>query len=493
MPASLKSAPVRVRFAPSPTGHLHIGGARTALFNFLFARHHQGAFLLRIEDTDRMRSDPAMTAAIFRSLSWLGLAWDEQPVFQSSRTERHRSLCNELLNSGKAYHCFCAPEELEKKRGAAGAEYKYDRACLNLSKSEVAEKLRCGVPKAVRIRIPEGETAFRDRVRGDVTVLNREIDDFILLRSDGQPVYQVAVVADDHDMGITHVIRGDDHLSNTPKQVLLYRAFGWDVPEFAHVPMILGADKKRLSKRHGATSVEEFDKAGYLPEALVNMLALLGWSPGEDREIMDMEFMAGNFSLDAISRNAAVFDEKKLDWMNAQYIQKMDGDALFNKLAARFMESGLIGKKPDGTDEENRKLKGCIRLFRPRAKRLTDFVESSGYFFSDPAGYDTAAVQAHWPDASVHIWIESVMISLKNISEWKTDSIEKSVRETALEIGVPAGKLIHALRLAVTGRGASPGLFEVMEVIGKDPVLRRLDRAVLQIQGPSDGKVRKHD
>jgi glutamyl-tRNA synthetase len=493
MPASPESARVRVRFAPSPTGYLHIGGARTALFNFLFARHHQGTFLLRIEDTDRLRSDPAMTAAIFRSLSWLGLTWDEEPVFQSSRTERHRSLCNELLNSGKAYYCFCTPEELDEKRGAAKAEYRYDRACLSLSKTDVADKLRSGASKAVRIRIPEGETAFRDRVRGDVTVLNREIDDFILLRSDGQPVYQVAVVADDHDMGITHVIRGDDHLSNTPKQILLYRAFGWDVPEFAHVPMILGTDKKRLSKRHGATSVEEFDKAGYLPESLVNMLALLGWSPGEDREIMDMEFMIKNFSLDAISRNAAVFDEKKLDWMNAQYIQKMDGDALLKKLAPRFMESGLTGNGPGGTDEDNRKLEGCIRLFRPRAKRLSDFVESSGYFFSDPGDYDAAAVQAHWPDASVHGWIESATARLKNSSEWKTDSIEKIVRETALEIGVPAGRLIHALRLAVTGRGASPGLFEVMEVIGKDSVLRRLDSAVLRIQGPSDGKEKKHD
>jgi glutamyl-tRNA synthetase len=481
MDLSKTSNSVRVRFAPSPTGYLHIGGARTALFNFLFARHNRGTFLLRIEDTDQMRSDPAMTEAIFRSLTWLGLTWDAEPVFQSSKTERHRTLCNELLSSGKAYYCYCTPEELEKKRAAARAVYKYDRTCLNLSAREVDEKLRSGASKAVRIRVPEGETAFDDHVRGKVSVRNREIDDFILLRSDGQPVYQVAVVVDDHDMGITHVIRGDDHLSNTPKQVLLYRALGWNVPEFAHVPMILGSDKKRLSKRHGAASVEEFDKAGYLPEALVNYLALLGWSPGKDREIMGMDFMVQQFSLSDISKNAAVFDEKKLDWMNGQAIQKMDERALVERLAPRFREKGLL--LDTDADGGEKMLTGCIRLLKPRAKRLTDFVRSSGYFFNDPDSYDAQAIQTHWPDASVTGWVEGLLDHFKNLPDWNAGELESIVRETALKLGIPAGKVIHALRLAVTGQGSSPGLFEVMELIGKDSVLRRLDRAVRTIQG----------
>jgi glutamyl-tRNA synthetase len=479
MAAPTTSNSVRVRFAPSPTGHLHIGGARTALFNYLFAKRHEGKFLLRIEDTDQVRSDPAMTQAIFRSLTWLGLKWDEEPVFQSSNTIRHREVCKELISSGKAYYCFCPPEELEKKRATAKAEYKYDRTCLRLSAGDVDERLRSGVSRAVRIRVPEGETSFEDHVRGIVTVQNREIDDFILLRSDGQPVYQVAVVADDHDMGITHVIRGDDHLSNTPKQVLLYRALGWSLPEFAHVPMILGADKKRLSKRHGATSVEEFEKAGYLPGALVNFLALLGWSPGGDTEIMGLEFMIRHFSLKAISRNAAVFDEKKLDWMNGQAIHQMDDHALMEMLVPRFKERGWI--QNPAADGVNIMLAGCIRLLKPRAKRLNDFIESSRYFFEDPEAYEGQAVQSHWPDASVTGWVQAVSVRLKSLQEWNAARLETVVRQSASDLGLPAGKVIHALRLAVTGLGSSPGLFEVMELLGQDAVLRRLDRAVRHI------------
>ncbi|HEX9935402.1 MAG TPA: glutamate--tRNA ligase, partial [bacterium] len=287
---------LRVRFAPSPTGALHLGGARTALFNYLFAKQHDGAFLLRIEDTDQIRSDAAVTEAIFRSLQWLGLQWDETPVHQSSGIERHRAACDALVRQGKAYFCFCPPDLLALKRDAARETYKYDRTCLALTPKEVEERVRSGASKAVRFRIPEGQTEFMDHVRGRVEVQNREIDDFVLLRSDGHPVYQIAVVADDHAMGVTHVIRGDDHLSNTPKQILLYKALGWAVPEFAHVPMILGPDKKRLSKRHGATSVEEYRSGGILPEALVNALALLGWNPGDERELMNMPELIRSFS-----------------------------------------------------------------------------------------------------------------------------------------------------------------------------------------------------
>jgi len=305
----------RVRFAPSPTGALHVGGARTALFNFLYARHHQGRFLLRIEDTDVSRSQQELTEQILRSLRWLGLNWDGEPVHQSTRRENHLEACRSLLESGHAYPCFCDAGMLQRKREESlkkTGEYKYDGTCRSIPLDDANQRMESGVPHTLRFKVPDGATTFDDAVRGTVTVDHAEIDDFILLRSDGTPVYQVAVVVDDHDMGITHVIRGDDHLSNTPKQILVYQALEWNLPVFAHVPMILGPDKKRLSKRHGATSVEEYQKNGYLSDALVNFLALLGWSPGDDREMMSLDEMIEAFSLDRISKTPSVFDETKL-------------------------------------------------------------------------------------------------------------------------------------------------------------------------------------
>ena len=475
---------IRVRFAPSPTGALHVGGARTALFNFLFARNRGGTFLLRIEDTDISRSDPALTEQILRSLRWLGLDWDEPPVHQSGRMARYREVCDTLAQNGWAYPCFCSAEEIKEKREKAikeTGEYHYDRKCYGLSPSEIKERTSAGETYALRFRVPEEDVRFDDAVRGSVTVQSKEIDDFIILRSDGTPVYQIAVVVDDHDMEITHVIRGDDHLSNTPKQILIYRAMGWDLPAFAHVPMILGADKKRLSKRHGATSVEEYQTTGTLPEALVNFLALLGWSPGDDREIMSLNEMIAAFSLDRISKNPAVFDETKLVWMNAQYINEVSDDRLLEAIAPFIVEVRLA----DSTFiEDNRDyLYRCFTLMRERMKKLTDFVEQGAYYFNDPENYDEKAVRKHWKKEGVNERLRKLAEELDGLSDWRAENMEPVVRELAERFEVGLGKVLQPARLALTGSAASPGMFELMEVLGRERTLRRLKMAVEFVGG----------
>jgi len=474
-----KPAAVRVRFAPSPTGYLHVGGARTALFNYLFARHYKGEFLLRIEDSDVSRSNREMIEIILRSLKWLGLNWDGEPIYQSTRIERHREIAAELVRRGVAYPCFCTPEELKGKRELAlrtTGEYKYDRKCYNLSRNEVEEKLKKDIPRVIRFHVPEGETTFIDGIRDRVTVQNQEIDDFIILRSDNTPVYQIAVVIDDHDMGITHVIRGDDHLSNTPKQILIYQAMGWTVPGFAHVPMILGPDKKRLSKRHGATSVEEYKKAGYLPQAVVNFLALLGWSPGDDREIMSMKEMVEEFTLERVSKNPAVLDETKLTWMNSQYLTRMDSRELLRTVVDLLKEAGLINES--FVEQNESYLLQYIDLIKGRTKKLTDFVEWGRYFFKDPEVYEQKAVEKYWKKEGVVDLLRKLNEQLKSIKLWKAEEIEKIMRSLADENGIGAGKVIHPTRLALTGFGVSPGLFELMEVLGKERVIRRLGKAI---------------
>jgi glutamyl-tRNA synthetase len=446
------------------------------LFNFLFARKHGGRFLLRIEDTDEARSSPEMTGNILASLRWLGISWEGEPVLQSSRREEHIRVCKTLLEQGLAYPCFCDPAALRERREAAtpeGADTKYPRTCLRLSPGEVEAKMRRGEPYAVRFRIPDGGTTVRDRIRGNVTVSHSEIDDFVILRSDGTPVYQVAVVVDDHGMGITHVVRGEDHLSNTPKQVLLYQAMRWPVPEFAHVPMILGPDKKRLSKRHGAASVEEYRKRGILAEALRNFLALLGWSPGNDREIMSIEEMAEAFSLEAVSKKSAVFDEQKLAWMNAQYIARLPDDALVERVLP-FLPPGVA----DPSDPAGKRLMlGFVRLMRPRVQTLSDFHGHGAYFFNDPDGYEPRDVLKHWPDRSVADLLDDVAVDLENAAEWVAPAIEAAVRGFADRKSLKAGQVIHPVRVALAGSGASPGLFELMEVLGPGTVVRRLRAA----------------
>jgi glutamyl-tRNA synthetase len=468
--------PIRVRFAPSPTGYLHIGGARTALFNYFFARHYGGRFLLRIEDTDTARSSEEMTLNILDSLRWLGLDWDGEPVYQSRRLDRHVGVCDELVSKGRAYPCFCTAEEIASRRD--GNAFGYDRHCLNLAPDQAAEAAASGRPYAVRFRVPDGETAFEDAVHGRIAVQNREVSDFVILRSDRTPVYQIAVVVDDHDMGITQVIRGDDHMSNTPKQILLYRAMGWEEPAFAHVPMILGPDKKKLSKRHGATSVEEYRRSGFLPEALANFLSLLGWNPGDDREIMTQGELIRAFDLDGVSKKSAVFDDQKLEWMNSQYIMKTDGDRLIDLIQPYLAESNLIAPQ---SPQDRDYLKGVIRLLRERAKRLPEFEQKGAFFFRDPETYDAEAVRKNWPVGSVQLFEEVVDVFF-GLSPWTTESLEAAIRVLSEQKGVHAGKIIHPIRIALTGSAASPGLFEVMALLGKETVIRRIRRAIVWMQ-----------
>src|SRR5690606_8725858 len=394
----------RVRFAPSPTGYLHVGGARTALFNWLFARQRGGTFILRIEDTDTERSSDDMVRGILDGLRWLGIDWDEGPeiggphgpYFQSQRLERYREVVAALMASGRAYRCFCTPDDLKARRAAgeaAGGGWKYDRVCASLPEDEVRRRIASGMPHAVRFLVSEGTTSFDDIVHGRIEFANADIEDFVVLRSDGVPTYHLSVVADDTDMAVTHVVRGDVHISNTPNHVLLFEARGGTVPSFAHVPLILGTDKKRLSKRHGATSVMEYERQGFLPEALVNFLALLGWSPGDDREIFDRAGPIHAFSLDGISGGNAVFNPDKLEWFNQQYIQRLTPDELAARIEPLLRARGLW--RDSFADGERPWLRALIEVLKPRAKRLHDFADSTPYLFADTLDFDETAVAKH--------------------------------------------------------------------------------------------------
>lgn len=471
-------SPIRVRFAPSPTGHLHVGGARTALYNFLFARHTQGHFLIRIEDTDKVRSEERLVQSILESLKWLGLYWDEPPVYQSSRQNRHQEICKSLLASGQAYRCFCPQEALEQKKDRIqqqGIEKQSKCVCTSLSEKEIEKKLKME-SFALRFRVPDGVTVFNDLVHGAVTVQNSEIDDFVIQRSDGSPVYQIAVVVDDHDMAITHVIRGDDHLTNTPKQVMLYQAMDWEIPQFGHVPLILGPDQKRLSKRHGATSVEAYRDLGILPETLVNFLALLGWSPGNDLEIMDLVTMIQKFSLERVSVKSAVFDLKKLEWMNSHYLSSLSNATIVEKLLSRLIQTGWISEPVDS--EKQNFLSEILSLLKSRMKYLNDFFNQANYFFADPETFEESAVKKHWSEPEIIERLKIMCQDLEKCDSWDELTLETIIRKRAESMGFSASKLIHPVRLAITGSGASPGLFEVMTLLGKNVVLRRLKKVI---------------
>ncbi len=470
---------IKVRFAPSPTGYLHIGSARTAIFNYLFAKHNNGDFLLRIEDTDKARSDPELVDFILKNLEWLGLKWDRDPIYQSQRVNIHKHICQKLLDKGSVYYCFCHPDELEIKKAQAlerSGEYKYDRKCFNLSKNDIHEKLRHGDPHAIRFLIPDGKTVFKDLVRGPISIQNKQLDDFIIQRRDGTPVYQIAVVVDDHDMEITHVIRGDDHISNTPKQILLYKALGWKVPKFAHIPLMLGSDKKRLSKRHGAVSLDMYKKEGYLNNALFNFLSLQGWSPKDNREILSQKELIHLFDLNGVSGNAAVFSEEKLIWMNRQYIAQMDSNSLL-----RTIKDDLVKRlNLDESYIENKKfyIQECLKLMQPRMEKIKDFVAKGEYFFKDPGEYESKAVKKHLKKEDAKPRLKLLESRLRECRDWSEEKLENIVRGLAAELEVGAGKIIHPLRVALTGSGASPGIFELMRVLGEDTVLRRLSRCI---------------
>jgi glutamyl-tRNA synthetase len=479
----------RVRFAPSPTGYLHVGGARTALFNWLFARHTGGTLILRIEDTDFERSSEEMVGGILEGMTWLGLDWDEGPFFQSKRLDLYRAAAEKLIASGSAYPCFCTREELEQRRAeaaAAGRPPMYDRRCRRLTAEEVAAKHAVGLAAAIRFAVPEGgSTGFDDAVFGRIEFANSEIEDFVLLRSDGIPTYHLSVVADDMDMRLTHIIRGADHISNTPKQVLQYIALGAELPVFAHVPLILGPDKTRLSKRHGATSVISYKEMGIVPEAFRNFLALLGWTPQgveKDREIVSSEKLIQLFSLDGISKSNAVFDNDKLAWFNTEYIRAYSAENLLPLIEDEWAKTGF---EPQRTTEE---ILSTIDLLKPRARSLKDFAVAFKAYFSDEFEFDTAAVTKFFKEDSLPGLLVDLGSRYESAAEFTEASTEQLLRAFAEEKGIKAGALINGSRVALTGQGVAPSLFAVMVALGKERVVSRLKTAgeiVLVTQGLS--------
>jgi glutamyl-tRNA synthetase len=479
----------RVRFAPSPTGYLHVGGARTALFNWLFARNTGGTFLLRIEDTDVERNRPELVQGILNDLRWLGVEWDEGPFFQSERLDLYREAAQRLLIAGAAYPCFCAPsayagpeakEESEDSEEAGEETAPAARQacpCRNLAATDRESKIREGLPYAIRFHVPEdGTTTFQDEVFGAREVANSEIEDFVLLRSSGLPTYQLSVVVDDAAMGITHVVRGADHLSNTPKQVLLYRALNANPPIFAHVPLILGPDRTRLSKRHGATSVGAYADEGFLPEAFRNFLVLLGWSPGDDTELLDTDDMVRRFSLASVSRTNAVFDRAKLEWFNVQYLQKLPIEQLLPYVEAALREAGIWREEWNGS--ERAWLAHTVDLIRPRTRLLGDFATWARAFFADDFEYDEPARKKFWKDDRLPAMLEKLATALEAVPEWDHDNCEKALRDLAAAEDVKAGLLINATRVAIVGRAVAPPLFETMVVLGRERVVRRIRAAL---------------
>jgi len=472
---------VRVRFAPSPTGALHIGGARTALFNWLFARSQKGKFILRIEDTDRERSTLEANKTIFHGLEWLGLDWDEGPnvggpfgpYYQTERLEIYQKYARQLINEGQAYYCFCTAQELVEKRKASEARKeapRYDGTCRKLSEAEIKNRLESNALKVVRFRLPAlGETVVEDLIRGKITFKNELLDDFVILKSDRFPTYNFACVIDDHLMEITHVIRGDDHLSNTPRQVLLFAAFGWKLPKFAHLAMIFGQDKARMSKRHGAISVIEYNRLGYLPETLLNYIAKLGWGYG-DQEIFSRQELIEKFTLEGVGKNPAIFDTEKLNWLNGNYLRKILPERLVNLCEPGLIEAYQI--------HDLQYIAKVVAAFRDRLVLLPDIVPLSTYFFKDDFEYDPRGVEKYFkPDNSRKI-LETLKERLGKVDPFTKDNIEAVFKQLAAEMNVKLGGVIHPCRLALTGRIETPPMYDVVEVLGKEKTIERLKRAI---------------
>ncbi|MCY0907682.1 MAG: glutamate--tRNA ligase [Sulfobacillus thermotolerans] len=467
---------VRVRYAPSPTGTLHIGGARTALFNYLFARHHHGRFILRVEDTDQARLVEGSEEGMMRGLKSLGLVWDEGPdvggdygpYHQSERLARHKAALQQLLDAGQAYRCYCTPEELAEERARQEAlkqPPRYSGKCRMRPQDDPIHT--SGKPFVVRMKVPEeGTTVVQDLIRGPVTFENRILGDFVLAKSDGTPVYNFAVVLDDYDMAITHVIRGEEHLSNTPKQILVYQALNLDLPAFAHVPMILAPDHTKLSKRHGATSVEEYRQQGILPEALTNYLLLLGWSAPDDTEIMTLEQAAQWFDLDRVQHTAAIYDIKKLEWMNSQYLRLLPVDRIKEAVTPFLAAEGIAPESGPDMDI-------VIALVRERARTLVELAQGMAYFYVRPQTFEAKGVQKHF-DATTPERLRALAEVLSQLSTWDHDSLMAAYDAEAARLDVKRAALIHPSRLAVTGRTVGPGLFELLEVLGQKETVDRL-------------------
>ena len=461
----------RVRFAPSPTGQLHLGGARTALFNYLFAKRSKGKFLLRIEDTDRERSRHEYVEQILDSLSWLGLDNDDEPIFQSSRSDRYSKIIERLLANRTAYRCFATEKELNKVREKTKT-YLYPGLWRDRSDNDVQSKMDAGESFTVRLRTPlSGSTSFIDQIYNKIETPNKEIDDFVIARSDSSPVYNLVVAVDDHDMGITHVIRGEDHVSNTPKQIMIYQALNWKLPSFAHLPMILGPDQKRLSKRHGAAGVQAFREQGYLPEALNNYLALIGWNPGTDQEMFNMEQLAETFDLGKVNKKSAVFDDKKLNWISGHHLMFRSNKDILDNVRSLTPEWGKT--------ESDVYVMKVIDQLKVRSKTLTQLAEQSKYFFTDPESIEEEAKIKSWKDDTREL-LSTYFKHISELDDWDQNSLESLLRTVANDAGVGAGKIIHPVRLALSGITHGPSLFIMMELLGKERCTRRI-RTVINL------------
>ena len=486
------NTPVRVRFAPSPTGKLHIGGARTAIYNWAFARANGGTFILRIDDTDPTRSTDENTQIILRAMRWLGLDWDEgpevggdyAPYWQTECLPIYREAAMRLVEQGKAYYCFCSPEKLAADHDAAVARKDsfqgYQRTCRDIDPAEAQARVDAGEPYTIRIKVPldRGDVIVHDAVHGDVTFNAKELDDFIIFRSDGTPTYNFATVVDDARMGITHIIRGDDHLSNTPRQIMVYEALGAPTPTFAHISMILGSDGKKLSKRHGATSVEEYRDAGYLSDAFVNYLSLLGWSPDGESTIIPRERLAREFSLDHVSKNPAIMDPSKLDWVNAQYLQAMDDQTFADEILIPQLH--MHGLEPAGECLHDAAWYDLLAsALKPRTTLAADVVDQSLYLYTpdDELEYDEKAVSKWLGKAGAADALTAASEALAAVDEWTPTAIEAALDPLPEQLGMGKGKVFQPIRVAVTGSAASPGIGETLALAGKDHVLARIERA----------------
>ncbi len=467
-----------LRFAPSPTGGFHVGNARTALFNYLYARHYGATLKLRIEDTDASRSTEDSLKTITDGLDWLGIAFDGEPVFQSQNESSHRATVQQLLESGAAYQFYATAEELEAIRKQAQIEKRATRYPRQTPDEQAAKKA-AGVPGALFFAIPEGETVWDDAIRGVSRWDNGVIGDFVIARSDGSPVYNLAVVVDDHEMGVTFALRGADHISNTPKQVMLFQALGWDVPKYGHSTLLKATDGSKLSKRKGATTVVEYREAGYIPSAFVNFLALLGWAPGDGREVYTLDELVEAFTIEGMLKKDAIFDETKLTWLNGEHFRAKSIDELFDVAVGAWVDAGLID--PSEVEPRASELRQIVALMQPRVEKVDDFTNAF-YFFREPDTYDETVYKKHWKtDTTARI--SALVERLRALATFTESDIEGAVRTLAGELGLSASKLIHPTRLSLCGVGFGPGLFELMEVLGQETCVRRLEHA-LEVLSP---------
>lgn len=483
---------IRVRFAPSPTGYLHIGGARTALFNWFFARRNQGAFVLRIEDTDTGRLKEDSVSQILSSMKWLGMNWDEGPevggengpYYQSQRLELYRREAERLVAEGKAYYCFCSPEELnavhdEQRR--LGQAFRYNGKCRQLDVETAKQRLAAGESAVIRLKIPEqGKVTVRDLIRGEVTFSLDQLDDLIIMKSNGMPAYNFACVVDDYAMAISQVIRAEEHLSNTPKQVLLYQALGYEVPEFAHLSMILAPDRSKLSKRHGATSVEEFREQGFLAPAIVNYLTFLGWSAEDDQEILTPEETIRQFDLEKVSKKAAIYDTKKLTWINGRYMASLPVETIAHEAIPFFIRHGLITEKQ--AVENYGDIERIVAAVRDRVKTLVELTTAVEYYFWDVTEYEEKGWKKHCLKPEALSWLQAGRDALAALTVFDIEHTEQAYEAVLTQLGIKAGALIHPTRLALTGRTVSPGIYDVMVLLGQDRCLARLDQAIQRMK-----------